>query len=154
LEVARIFEHEVGDLSKAFTALVAAYKEHPQATAWAELERLAQATGLWSELLGELAEVMPTLPDGERAQAGLKLARLYGDKLNAAEYALHALDEALKIEPGLEDAAELRIAMYKRLERWTELQMALGDAGRFVEQAEVLESRLSDSALAAAAYRK
>ena len=154
LEVARIFEHEVGDLSKAFTALVAAYKEHPQAAAWSELERLAQATGLWSDLLSELAEVMPTLPDGERAQAWLELARLYGDKLNAAEYALQSLDEALKLEPALADAAELRITLYKRLERWTELHMALGDAGRFVEQAEVLESRLGDTAQAAAAYRQ
>ena len=140
-----IFEHEVGDLSKAFTALVAAYKEHPRPSdsdGWNELERLAQATGLWSELLSELAEVMPTLPDGERAQAWLRLARLYGDKLNAAEYALTSLDEALKLEPELADAAELRIALYKRLERWSELAAALGEAGRFVEQAEVLEARL------------
>src|SRR5262249_28511600 len=114
----------------------------------------AQATGLWTELLGELAEVMPTLPDGERAQAWLKLARLYGDKLNAAEYALHALDEALKLEPTLAEATELRIAMYRRLERWTELAAALGEAERFVEQAEVLDGHLGDAALASAAYRK
>ncbi|HEY2745258.1 MAG TPA: SIR2 family protein, partial [Polyangia bacterium] len=157
LEVARIFEHEVGDLSKAFTALVAAYKEHPLPVkdgGWTELERLAQATGLWSELLAELAEVMPTLPDAERAQAWLRLAKLYGEKLNSAEYALTALDEALKLEPALADASELRIAMYKRLERWTDLAAALGEAERFVEQAEVLEGHVGDSALAAAAYRK
>ena len=53
---------------------------------------------MWSELLAELAEVMPTLPDGERAQAWLRIARLYGDKLNAAEYALTSLDEALKLD--------------------------------------------------------
>ena len=45
LDVARIFEHEVGDLSKAFTALVAAYKEHPHVEAWNELERLARRPG-------------------------------------------------------------------------------------------------------------
>ncbi len=154
LEVARIFEHEVGDLSKAFTALVAAYKEHPLAEAWAELERLAQATGLWSELCAELAEVMPTLPDAERAQAWLRLAKLYGEKLSSAEYALTALDEALKLEPTLADATELRVAMFRRLERWTELAAALGEAERFVEQAEVLEGHVGDSSLAATAYRK
>src|SRR6185312_1784460 len=153
LEVAKIFEHEVGDLSKAFTALVAAYKEHPRPEAWAELERLAQATGTWSELLSELAEVMPTLPDGERAQAWLRLSKLYADKLGSAEYALTALDEALKLDPGLAEAGELRIGLYKRLERWSELQQAYGDSGRFVEQAEVLEARIGDSAGAAAAYR-
>lgn len=154
LDVARIFEHEVGDLSKAFTALVAAYKEHPRVEAWNELERLASATGMWSELLSELAEVMPTLPDGERAQAWLRIAKLYGDKLNAAEYALTSLDEALKLEPALEDAAELRIALLRRLERWSDLATTLGAAGRFVEQAEVLEARLGDAAGAAAAYRQ
>src|SRR6185312_8648722 len=153
LEVAKIFEHEVGDLSKAFTALVAAYKEHPRPEAWAELERLAQATGTWSELLSELAEVMPTLPDGERAQAWLRLSKLYGEKLGSAEYALTALDEALKLDPELAEAGELRIGLYKRLERWSELQQAYGDSGRFVEQAEVLEARIGDSAGAAAAYR-
>ena len=40
-----IFEHEVGDLSKAFTALVAGYKEHPRVEAWTELERLAAGDG-------------------------------------------------------------------------------------------------------------
>lgn len=153
LEVARIFEHEVGDLGKAFTALVAAYKEHPRVEGWNELERLAQATGMWSELLSELTEVMPTLPDPERAQAWLRIARLYGDKLNAAEYALTSLEQALALDPTLADAAELRVALYKRLERWGELAAALAAAGRFVEQAEVLESRLGDATGAAAAYR-
>jgi tetratricopeptide (TPR) repeat protein len=153
LEVARTFEHEVGDLSKAFTALVAAYKEHPRVEGWNELERLAAATGMWSELLGELAEVMPTLPDGERAQAWLRIAHLYGDKLNAAEHALTSLDRALEIDPALADAAELRVSLYKRLERWSDLAAALAAAGRFVEQAEVLESRVGDVTQAAAAYR-
>lgn len=154
LEVARVFEAEVGDLSKAFTALVAAYKEHPRVDSWTELERLASATGMWSELLSELAEVMPTLPDGERAHAWLRIARLYGDKLNAAEYALTSLDEALKLDATLSDAAELRISLLRRVERWTELAAALGASDRFVEQAEVLETHLADGAAAATAYRK
>ena len=153
-EVARLFEHEVGDLGRAFTALVAAYKEHPLVDAWQELERLAQATGSWSELCVELVEVMPTLPDGERARAWLRLAHLYGDKLNAAEYALTSLDQALKIDSSLSEAAELRVSLLRRLERWDELATALGDAGRFVEQAEVLESRLGDGMQAVAAYQR
>ena len=69
---------------------------------------------------------MPTLPDGERAQAWLRLSQLYGDKLAPAEYALTSLDEALKLDAGAcRGAAELRIGLYKRLERWSELQQAL-----------------------------
>ena len=54
LEVARLFEAEVGDLGKSFTALLAAYKEDPRPHTWDELERLASATGTWAELLAEL----------------------------------------------------------------------------------------------------
>src|SRR5262249_31005636 len=50
--------------------------------------------------------------------------------------------------------SELRIAMHRRLEHWTELAAALGEAGRFVEQAEVLDGHLGDAGLATAAYRK
>ncbi len=152
-DVGRIFEAGVGDLSRAFTARIAAYKEHPRASAWDDLERLAAATGMWNELLSELTEVVPTLPDDERAQTWLRLARLYGDKLNAAEYALTALDEALNLEPNLADAAELRLQLLRRLERWQELAAALGAAGQFVLQAEVLETRLGDANAAATAYR-
>src|SRR5262249_23286276 len=54
LEVAKLFESEVGDLGKAFTALLAGYKEDPRPEVWNELERLASATGMWTELLSEL----------------------------------------------------------------------------------------------------
>jgi tetratricopeptide (TPR) repeat protein len=164
LQVARLFENEVGDLAKAFTALVAGYKEDPQPHVWDELERLASATGQWAELLAELAEIVPSLPEAERAAAWVRLAKHYADKLGNGEHALSSLDEALKLEPGHTQAEELRIELLRRAERWKELAEALAaraahelaparKAELFIEQAELWDSRLSDGAQAARLFR-
>jgi hypothetical protein len=104
LELARLFEAEVGDLGKSFTALLAAYKEDPLPHTWDELERLASATGTWNELLAELTEVVPTLPEDERGAAWLRIARLYGERLGHIEYALTSVAEAVRLfgSPGSE----------------------------------------------------
>ena len=70
---------------------------------------------------------MPTLPDGERAQAWLRIARLYGDKLNAAEYALTSLDEALKLDA---DAGRRGRAAHLALQAARALERAGDGAGR------------------------
>jgi tetratricopeptide (TPR) repeat protein len=165
LEVARLFENEVGDLAKAFTALLAGYKEDPQPNVWTELERLASATGMWTELLSELAEVVPTLPELDRAAAWVRIARLYGDKLGHTEYALTSLNEALKLAPDLTEAQEARITLLRRSERWKELADALwkraeqeDSSGKraelFIEQADIYENRLSDGAQAVRCYQQ
>ncbi len=167
LSVARLFENEVGDLQKAFTALLAAYKEDPLPTTFSELERLASATGMWTELLSELAEIVPTLPDKERAAAWIRVARLYGDKLGHGEYALTSLDEALRLQPEGADllaAQEMRISLLRRLEKWSELAQALGERAKsetvgskraelYLEQADLFEGRIGDGAQAITAYR-
>src|SRR5581483_10084783 len=107
LEVAHLFENQVGDLGKAFTALLAAYKEDPRTESWNELERLASATGMWTELLSELAEIVPQLPEEDRAGSWVRIGRLYGDKLGHSEYALTSVEEALKLQPELVDAQEM-----------------------------------------------
>src|SRR5262249_19720080 len=165
LEVAKLFENEVGDLAKAFTALLAGYKEDPRPEVWTELERLASATGMWTELLSELAEVVPALPEIDRAEAWVRIARLYGDKLNHDEYALTSLDEALKLTPDSIEAQDMRIGLLRRVERWKELSEALGKRAQteespakkaelHVELAELLESRLGDGQKALASYRE
>jgi golgin subfamily B member 1 len=165
LEVARLFENEVGDLAKAFTALLAGYKEDPQTHVWNELERLASATGMWTELLSELAEIVPTLPELDRAAAWVRIAKLYGDKLGHADYALTSVQEALKLAPDNTEAQEMRITLLRRAERWKDLADALWKRAEledspakkselFIEQADIYESRLSDGAKAAQCYRE
>ena len=164
-EVSRLFETTVGDLAKAFTALVAAYREDPVDALATDLERLAAATGMWAELLKEYSEIVPALAQTARAAHWLRVARLYADKLGHDEYALGALDEALKVEPHHAEAEGLRIDLLRRVQKWRLLADALGaradheaEAARkgelYLEQGDVLESRLSDGPGAAAAYRR
>ncbi len=172
LEVARLFESEVGDLGKAFTALLAAYKEEPRPHTWDELERLASATGTWTELLAELTEIVPSLPEADRGAAWLRIARLYGERLGHLEYALTSVAEAVRLftSPGSEsvpaaiEAQALRVSLLGRAEKWPELAEALGQAAGtesdtlkrselYAEQADVFESRLGDGGAAAKAYR-
>ncbi len=172
LEVGQLFESKVGDLAKAFTALLAAYKEDPRPHTWDELERLASATGTWNELLAELTEIVPTLPEHDRGAAWLRIARLYGERMGHIEYALTSVTEAVRLlgapgsesVPAAKEAAELRIQLLGRGERWQELADALGVAATnernsvrrselYSEQADVLESRLGDGVGAAKAYR-
>ena len=70
-EVARLFEHEVGDLGKAFHTLRAAYRELPSAEETAsELERLAAATGQWSDLIRDYTERVDALFGTQLTQIG------------------------------------------------------------------------------------
>jgi tetratricopeptide (TPR) repeat protein len=173
LELARLFEHEVGDLGKAFTALLAAYKEDPRPHTWDELERLASATGTWTELLAELTEIVPSLPENDRGGAWLRIARLYGERLGHLEYALTSVNEAVRLfgSPGSEsvpaakEAQALRLSLLGRAEKWRELADALSESAEiesdalkrselYAEQADVLEARLGDGAGAAKSYRK
>jgi tetratricopeptide (TPR) repeat protein len=169
IQVAKLFENELGDLGKAFTAHIAAYKETHAPEAWDELERLASATGQWTELLSDLTELVPTMAEPARAAAWLRIARLYGDKLNHVEYALTSVDEAFKLigdtSPILDEALELQVSLLRRAERWPDLATALGRrAGRvdgaadkadmLLEKADILESRLGDGAAAVSAYRE
>ncbi len=163
-EVARILETEIGDLGRAFTALLAAFKETPEADLTAELERLAQATGMWSDLAGEYAQLIPHLPSEKRPDHWVRLAHLYQDKLSHPQYALTSVDEALKIDSFHAAGQELKIELLRRAERWRELAVALAARAEndadpvrkldlLMEEADLLESRLSDGPAAAQAYR-
>ncbi|MFO0572725.1 MAG: tetratricopeptide repeat protein [Polyangia bacterium] len=172
-KVAALFEHDKGQLAEAFHSLLAAYKESPEPALYAEVERLAGASGSWVELLQALRELVPALPLTQRPEAWLRIARLYGDKLSHVEYALASLSEAQRLE--VRDAGvrrqmlTLRAELLRRAEKWKDLAETLvqladalesSDEGKdkrldlYLEAGEVYETRLSDGISAAAAYKK
>ena len=176
-KVAALFEHDKGQLAEAFHSLLAAYKESPEPALYAEVERLAGASGSWVELLSALRELVPALPLEQRPEALLRIARLYGDKLSHVEYALASLSEAQRLE--VKDAGvrrqmlTLRAELLRRAEKWKDLAETLvqladalpsgdgaSDEGKdkrldlYLEAGEVYETRLSDGISAAAAYKK
>jgi Tfp pilus assembly protein PilF len=169
--LSEILEHDKGQMAEAFHFMLAAYKEDPQGGALDELERLAGTTGQWVELLSALREVINAghLPLPVRADLWVRIARLYGDKLNHLDYALTSLQEAQKLD--ITDAStrrqlrELRVDLTRRAEKWKDLAEALGQLAAevaererridlYLEQGDIYETRLSDGVSAAAAFRK
>lgn len=168
--VAEILERDKGQIAEAFHSLLAAYKEAPEPELLDELERLAGVSGLWVDLLTALREAVPHVEAKQRPELWLRIAGLYGDKLNHIEYALASLGEAQKLE--VSDSAlrrrraQLRVDLTRRGERWKELAEALGqlaaelpDGERerkldlYLEQGELYDSRLSDGVSAVTAFK-
>lgn len=167
VQVAGLFETAKGQHAEAFHALLAAYKEDPQQVRFDEVERLASQAGAWVELLSELRDFVPKRPCAEQVVLWLRIAKLYGEKLNHLEYALASLAEAQKLgipdaeQPG---AAALHVDLTRRAQKWKDLAAALDKLALqtadpekkidlYLEQGELLETRLSDVAGAVAAYQ-
>jgi len=171
--VAEIFETKKGQMAEAFQSALAAFKESPEPALLDDLERLAGISGGWVDLLTALRELMPQLPVASHPELWLRIARLYGEKLNHVDYALASLAEAQKLE--IKDAGlrrrvlELRVELNRRAERWKDLAESLGllagsagesEGGKerqidlYLEQGELYEARLSDGISAIAAFKK
>jgi tetratricopeptide (TPR) repeat protein len=167
--IADLLENDKGQMAEAFHTMLEAYKEDPGPDLLDELERLAGTTGQWVELLTALRELIGNLPAAQRPDVWVRIARLYGDKLNHLDYALASLAEAQKLEiqaPGTRrELRELRVDLCRRAERWKDLADAIGVLAAevpererkidlYLEQGDVYESRLSDGVSAAGAFRK
>ncbi|HNN92609.1 MAG TPA: tetratricopeptide repeat protein [Pseudomonadota bacterium] len=171
--VAEVFEHKKGQMAEAFQSALAAFREVPELSYLDDLERLAGISGGWVDLLGALRELMPSLPAAAQPELWLRIARLYGEKLNHVDYALASLAEAQKLD--IRDAGlrrrllDARVELNRRAERWKDLAEALGllaaDLGGeggekdrqidlYLEQGELYETRLSDGISAIAAFKK
>ena len=67
-----------------------------------ELERLATATNRWQELLDEYTNRVNELEREDRGAAAdlwVKIGRWYGEHLSHLEYAIHSVQQALRIDP-------------------------------------------------------
>ena len=102
-EVARVYERELGDAESAFYVLQAAYGRDPRNERTAEdLERLASLANLWQELIDEHTKRVTDLEKQDRhaaAELWAKIGRWYKDELSHREYAIHSMQQALRLEP-------------------------------------------------------
>jgi len=121
--LAGVFENEVGDLPRAFTALTVALREDPgDTTAVDEAERLAQDTDGWAELVGDVSEIAGEIEDPQIA-AGYwaRLGRWYLDKLHHSDYALASYRQAIRLDASNLPAHTGLEELYRKQQRWAEL---------------------------------
>src|ERR1051325_200018 len=157
--VARIYESEIGDQESAFYVLQAAFKRdysHDQTAH--ELERLATATNRWQELLDEYTNRVNELEREDRGSAAdlwVKIGRWYAEHLSHLEYAIHSVQQALRIDPSHTGALAGMAELQRKRGSWSELietltrhaaveQSAEKKTELYIQLAELLERQMQD----------
>ena len=166
--VARVYEEELSDQESAFIVLQAAFKEdYAHESTSNELERLATATGKWQELLLDYTEVVQGLEAEEPEKAcdlWVKIGRWYADHAQHVDYAVHSVQQALRINPEHLGAMGALASLHRQSGSWHELAEVLqkhatlepdGEkkVGLYLAQAELMETQLQDPDQAISAHR-
>ena len=139
-QAAQVFEDKLGDKNQALDALLNALAEDlfDQETV-RHLERMAQGTGRWGEVIAEVAKWHAAETDKERKiRLSLYLARWYGDELNHPEYAQPYFAQALQIDPNHVGALREVAAFNRRSSNWQQASQLLT---RALEVAAIDEDR-------------
>ena len=168
-QVAKIYETEIGDQESAFYVLQAAFKRdysHDQTAN--ELERLATATNRWQELLDEYTNRVNELERENRSAAAdlwVKIGRWYSDHLSHLEYAIHSVQQALRIDPSHTGALSGIADLQRKRGSWSELIETLQRHAAvepspakktelYISLAELLERQMQDTGGAVHAYQQ
>jgi tetratricopeptide (TPR) repeat protein len=167
--VAKIYEQEIGDQESAFYVLQAAFKRdysHDQTAM--ELERLATATNRWQELLDEYTNRVNELEREDRGSAAdlwVKIGRWYAEHLSHLEYAIHSVQQALRIDPAHTGALAGMADLQRKRGSWSELVETLQrhaavenapdkKTDLYIQLAELLERQMQDLGGAIHSYQQ
>ena len=167
--VAKIYESEIGNQESAFYVLQAAFKRdysHDQTAG--ELERLATATNRWQELLDEYTNRVNELEREDRGSAAdlwVKIGRWYAEHLSHLEYAIHSVQQALRIDPAHTGALGGMAELQRKRGSWSELIETLQrhaavepskdkKTDLYIQLAELLERQMQDIGGAIHAYQQ
>jgi len=165
--IATIYEEQMGDRDSAFVTLQAAFREdYSNDHVAKELERLANETKKWNELLTEYTQVARGMPDPKQAaDLWVKIARWYDSALDHTEYAIASAKEALSHDPDHVGAMAALADFFRKRGQWKEIVAILTkqaeleqDSERRVEVllslAETFEVQLADVGQATASYEQ
>ena len=125
--IARVFEEKLDDKNQAFDALINAFGEdfHDRETT-KYLERMAQATGRWNEVIqtanGWLEQ--QTEPQ-QKIRLCLHLAKWYGDDLGHPEYAQPYYAQIVALDPNNVGALRQMGQLYRKNGNWQQLGATL-----------------------------
>lgn len=168
-QVAKIYESELGEQEAAFYVLQAAFKrDYGHNETARELERLASATNRWQELLDEYTNRVKELEREDRGAAAdlwVKIGRWYGEHLSHLEWAIHSVQQALRIDPSHPAALGLLADLQRKRGSWHELVETLQRHAAveqapskrtelYTQLAELLEQQIQDIAGAVHAYQQ
>ncbi|MDP9033167.1 MAG: tetratricopeptide repeat protein [Myxococcota bacterium] len=143
-KIAKVFEEKLDDKNQALDALVnaLAIDFHDRDTA-RYLERMAQATGRWNEVIQTVNGWLKrqTEPQ-EKIRLCLHIAKWYGDDLGHPEYAQPYYAQIIQLDPLNVGAMRQLASLYKKAGNWQQmgstLTRALDVATNDLDRKEVL----------------
>jgi len=125
--VAKVCEDKVEDKSAALDALVTAFEEdfHDRDTS-KYLERMAQATGRWGEVIQRANELLQQQTEAaQKVRLCLHLAKWYGEDLGHPEYAQPYYAQIVQLDPNNVGALRQMAQLYRKNANWQQLGATL-----------------------------
>jgi tetratricopeptide (TPR) repeat protein len=142
--IARVFEEKLDDKGQAFDALVNAFAEDYSDRETARyLERMAQATGRWGELIQSANTWLQGEKDpAQRIRLCLRLAKWYGEDLGHPEYAQPYYAQIVQLDPNNVSVLRQMGSLYRKNAQWQQygqtLTRALDVATTDLDRKEIL----------------
>lgn len=163
--LADVYETGLGDLQRAFEAVTTACQVDPEdAEAAQQAERLAAATGNWTDLVQTASEIATELGTTKVAAAWwARLGNWYTTRLDRVDYALPSLRRALELDPASTAAYKALAEAQRKQQKWADLAETLrahGDVEAdpktkvdiLLGLGDLLETQLAQSAKAIEVY--
>jgi tetratricopeptide (TPR) repeat protein len=129
-KIAKVFEEKLGDKGQAFDALLNAFGQdyHDNETV-RYLERMAQATGRWGELLQSANQWLKETEDAPtKIILMLRLAKWYGEDLGRVDYAQAFFGEIVKLDPNNVPVMRQAASLFRKNQQWQQLWQTLTNA--------------------------
>ena len=165
--IARVFDEKLGDQNQAFDALVNAFSEDFSDDETSKLlERMAQATNRWGELLQTANAWLPEQTDSRnKIQLCLRVAKWYGQDLQHPEWAQPYYAQIMQLDPNNVQVLRQIAAIHRVAANWQKvgetLQRALDVVASsedrkaiLVDMGELLERNLSQTDAGIGYYRQ
>ncbi len=125
--IAHVFEEKLDDKGQAFDALVNAFAEDYSDRETAKyLERMAQATGRWGELIQSANTWLQGEKDPQqRIRLCLRLAKWYGEDLGHPEYAQPYYAQIVQLDPNNVSVLRQMGSLYRKNGQWQQFGQTL-----------------------------
>lgn len=123
-EAARIFEVHLEQPESALLVMLSAFVPETldDEDLGRDLERLAEQTDQWGELVGRASDVLSELDEGlDAADLRRKIGYWYADKLDQPDDAVYHLHRALSIEPDNVEILDKLQDLYQQIAAWDEM---------------------------------
>lgn len=121
--IAGVFEQELGDNNQAFDALVNAFAEDYGDDATSSyLERMAQATGRWAELIQDVQGILGQEEEPKKKiQLCLRLGKWYGEDLGHPEYSQPYYAQVMQLDPNNVRVVRQMASIYRISGNWQKM---------------------------------